>query len=59
MEQNDERKGQGEETPIRLPGTGPPYVICSRATESLGVFVVLRDFDSRQIEKRRLEELRK
>ena len=38
-------------------GTEPPYVMCSRAT-SLDGLAVLRDFDDRQITKRRSEELR-
>ena len=39
-------------------GTEPPYVMVSRAT-SLDGLVVLRDFDARQITKRRSEDLRK
>ena len=39
-------------------GTEAPYVIVSRAT-SLEGLVVLRDFDSKQIAKRRSEEVRK
>ena len=38
-------------------GTEPPYVMCSRAT-SLDGLAVLRDFNDRQITKRRSEELR-
>ena len=39
-------------------GTEPPYMMVSRAT-SLDGLVVLRDFDARQITKRRSEDLRK
>jgi len=39
-------------------GTEPPYVMVSRAT-SLDGLLVLRDFDARQISKRRSEDLRK
>ena len=38
-------------------GTEPPYVMVSRAT-SLDGLIVLRDFDPRQITKRRSEESR-